>query len=52
MTIKSTLSVDMGGRYTGIFSYTTDSGFPKAGETRAFELKMPDNDAMTYRVAT
>lgn len=52
MTIKSTLSVDMGGRYTGIFSYTTDSGFPKAGETRAFVLNMPDNDALTYSVAT
>ena len=52
MTVKSTLAVDMGGRYTGIFSYTTDSGFPKAKEARAYVLNMPDNDALTYRLET
>lgn len=51
MTVKSTLAVDMGGRYTGIFSYTTDSGFPKAKEARAYVLNMPDNDALTYSMA-
>ena len=51
MAVKSTLAVDMGGRYTGIFSYTTDSGFPKAKEARAYVLNMPDNDALTYSMA-
>lgn len=52
MTIKSTLAIDMGGRYTGVFSYTTASGFPKPEETQAYVLNMPDNDALTYSTAT
>ena len=52
MTIKSTLAVDMGGRYTGVFSYTTASGFPKPEETQAYVLNMPDNDALTYSTAS
>ena len=52
MTIKSTLAVDMGGRYTGVFSYTTASGFPEPEETQAYVLNMPDNDALTYSTAT
>ena len=52
MTIKSTLAVDMGGRYTGVFSYTTASGFPKPEETQTYVLNMPDNEALTYSTAS
>ena len=46
MSVKSILSVDMGGRYTGVFSFTSNN--PAKEDTQAYVLNMPDNDGLTF----
>ena len=50
MSVKSILSVDMGGRYTGVFSFTSNN--PAKEDTQAYVLNMPDNDDLTFSTAS
>lgn len=48
--MKSTLAIDLGGRYTGVVSYTSEFGLPSADSLKAYVINTPNNDELTVSV--
>ena len=48
--MKSTLAIDLGGRYTGVVSCTSEFGLPSADSLKAYVINTPNNDELTVSV--
>lgn len=48
--MKSTLAIDLGGRYTGVVSYTSEPGMPSVDSINAYVINTPNNDDLTVSV--